>query len=116
MDAIREVVAVIVAADSSVGQLMRDIDDLTAHLPAPDEPRACPMCSTHSWPCGGFDTAARRVGAAGLRLDHLVPRDLHARLWPPQPRPPQPPAQPAQHMAWPSSVTAEWLDKESVDG
>lgn len=112
VDAIREVVAVIVAADSPVGQLVRDIDDMTAHLPASDAPRACPMCSTRSWPCAGFDTAARRVGAAGLRLDHLVPRDLHIRLWPPQP---QPPAQTTQQLVWPSSAGAVF-DRESVDG
>lgn len=95
---VREVVAVIVAANSPVGQLVRAIDDMTAHLPPPEEPRACPMCSTQCWPCSGFDTAARRVEAAGLRLGELVPLDLHARLWPPLP-----PSRPTQQTGWPGA-------------
>jgi hypothetical protein len=109
--AIREVVAIIVPADSLAARLVREIDDIVAHLPSPDEPRACPMCPAHSWPCAGFDAAACRVKAAGLRLDHLVPQDLHSRLWPTQP-----PTQPAPQTAWPSTREAETFDKESVDG
>ncbi len=81
---IREVRAVIVAADSPLGRVSQAVDDLAAHLPTPDEPRACPLCSDRSWPCDLFDDAAHRVLAAGLRLGDLVPLDLHKRLWPPK--------------------------------
>jgi hypothetical protein len=81
---IRAIVAVIVAVDSPVGRVPQAINDLAAHLPPPEKPGACPLCSTHSWPCALFDDAARRVEAAGLRLGDLVPLDLHNRLWPPR--------------------------------
>lgn len=80
MGGIREVVAVIVAADSRLGGAVRAIDDLAGHLPPPEEQRTCPLCSVQSWPCARFDDAAHRVQAAGLRLDDFVPPDLHERL------------------------------------
>ncbi len=85
MGRIREIVAVIVAADSPAGRVAQAIDDMTAHLPTPDEPQACPLCSSQSWPCARFDDAAHHVQAAGMRLGELVPLDLHNRLWPPTP-------------------------------
>ena len=84
MGRVREVLAVIVAADSPLGRMSQAVDDLAAHLPPSDQPRACPLCSAQSWPCAGFDDAARRALAAGLRLIDLVPLDLHERLWPPK--------------------------------
>src|SRR6202035_4660305 len=56
---------------------------MTAHLPAPDTPWACPLCSVESWPCSRFDSAAHELMRAGLRLVDWVPYDLHPRLWPP---------------------------------
>lgn len=111
MGGIREVVAVIVAADSPTGHVAKVIDELTAHLPPPDEPWACPLCSTESWPCSRFDTAAHQVMAAGLRLRDWIPTDLHARLWP-QPRSPAPPAPRPP----PAPQSDTWFDEESPDG
>lgn len=117
MGGIREVIAVIVAADSPIGRVVQAIDDVAAHLPPPQEPQACPLCFTQSWPCARFDDAAHRVQAAGLRVGELVPLDLHPRLWPPSPPPPAPtpsaspipPPRPTQH-------PAPWFDKEQPDG
>lgn len=50
MCGIREFVAVVVAADSPAGRVAAAIDEVTAHLPPPDELWACPLCSTQSWP------------------------------------------------------------------
>jgi hypothetical protein len=105
MGGIRESVAVIVAADSPVGRAAQAIDDMSAHLPPPEDPRACPLCSTQSWPCARFDDAAHRVQAAGVRLGELVPPDLHARLWPPPP--------PTPHTSRHSDTR---FDKEQHDG
>ncbi|MGH3752941.1 MAG: hypothetical protein ACRDRP_09630 [Pseudonocardiaceae bacterium] len=111
----RAIVAVVVAADSPAGRIAAAIDEVTAHLPAPDEPWGCPLCSAQSWPCARFHDAAHHVMNAGLRLDTFVPDDLHPRLWPPRqppsrsPTPPVPPAQPA-----PPSDT--WFDEESTHG
>lgn len=99
MGGVREVLAVIVAADSPVGRVSQAVDDLAAHLPSPDQPRACPLCTAQSWPCAGFDDAAHRALAAGLRLSDLVPLDLHERLWPRR-RPPSPPASPQDSGSW----------------
>lgn len=85
----REIVAVIVAADSPAGRVAEAMSDLSAHLPDVGEPQVCPMCMGQSWPCAGFDRAAHLVMTAGLRLAELVPLDLHPRLWPPK-RPPSP--------------------------
>ncbi|MGH3621612.1 MAG: hypothetical protein ACRDQ5_07455 [Sciscionella sp.] len=87
---IREVLAVIIAADSPAGRVAEAINDLTAHLPPPAEPGACPMCSNRFWPCAGFDDAAHRLLAARLRIGDLVPPDLHPRPG----RPLQPPRHP----------------------
>ena len=113
MGGIREVVAVIVAADSATGRVVKAIDELTAHLPPPDEPWACPLCSTESWPCSRFNAAAHQVMTAGLQIRDWIPNDLHARLWgKPKPRSPAPPAPRPQ--AAPQSDT--WFDEESPDG
>jgi len=96
---VREVLAVIVAADSPLGRVSQAVDDLAAHLPSPNEPRACPLCSAQSWPCAGFDDAAHRALAAGLRLSDLVPLDLHERLWPPK-RPRTPPSSAQNPGGW----------------
>lgn len=96
----------IVAADSPLGRVGRAVDDLAAHLPSPDEPRACPLCSAQSWPCAGFDDAAHRALVAGLRLSDLVPLDLHERLWPSR-RGSSPPAS-AQN-------SGTWFDQEEQD-
>jgi hypothetical protein len=111
MGGIREVVAVIVAADSPTGRVAKAIDELTAHLPPPKEPWACPLCSIESWPCSRFDTAAHQVMTAGLRLRDWIPNDLHPRLWPQ----PQPSATPApREQATPQPET--WTDEEPHDG
>lgn len=99
MERVREVLAVIVAADSPVGRASQVVNDLAAHLPVPDQPRACPLCSAQSWPCAGFDDAAHRAKVAGLRLIDLVPFDLRERLWP-QRRPPTPPKSPQDAGSW----------------
>jgi hypothetical protein len=101
MGGMREIVAVVVAADSPAGRVATAIDDITAHLPPPDVPWECPLCSAHSWPCSRFDAAARRVMATGVRLADLVPLDLHPRLWPRTP-PPQPAASPAPELGRPT--------------
>ncbi|WP_158894287.1 hypothetical protein [Amycolatopsis anabasis] len=85
----------VVAADSPLGRVAPMLDELTAHLPPPNQPWACSLCSTESWPCSRFDQAAHHLRRAGLRLSDLIPLDLHPRLWPPPgPRPPQQPAPP----------------------
>lgn len=96
----------IVAADSPLGRAGRAVDDLAAHLPSPDQPRACPLCSAQSWPCAGFDDAAHRALAAGLRLGDLVPLDLHDRLWP-RKRPQTSPLLPQDD--------GSWFDQEEQD-
>lgn len=85
------------------------IDEVTAHLPPPEDPWACPLCSTQSWPCSRFDNAAHQVMNAGLRLGEFVPDDLHPRLWPTPKPPSRSPAQPA-----PQADT--WFDEETRDG
>jgi hypothetical protein len=109
MDGVRPIVAVVVAADSPAGRVAEAIDEVTAHLPVPDEPRACPLCSVQSWPCARFHDAAHRVMAVGLRLGEFVPEDLHPRLWPPQQQPSRSPVPPPVHLA-PRSDT--WFDEE----
>lgn len=106
MEEVREVRAVIVAADSPLGRVSQAVDDLAAHLPSPEQPRVCPLCSDRSWPCGRFDDAAHRVLAAGLRLGDLVPLDLHERLWPPR-RTQAPPPTPQD--------LGSWFDQEEQD-
>ena len=105
MQEVRKVRAVIVAADSPLGQVSQAVDDLAAHLPSPAQPRVCPLCSDRSWPCDRFDDAAHRVLAAGLRLADLVPLDLHERLWP-QRRAQTPPT---------STHLGSWFDQEEQD-
>lgn len=113
MGGIREIVAVVVAADSPAGRVAAAIDEVTAHLPPTQEPWACPLCSTQSWPCSRFDTAAHRVMTAGLRLAEFVPDDLHPRLWPqPQSRSPAPTVPPPP----PAPPSDTWFDEEPRDG
>lgn len=106
MGGVREDLAVIVAVDSPLGRVSQAVNDLAAHLPPPDQPWACPLCSAQSWPCAGFDDAAHRVMTAGLRLRDLVPFDLHERLWPPR-RGPSPPAS--------TQNSGTWFDQEEQD-
>lgn len=108
MRGIRDIVAVVVAADSPVGRAAQAIDDITAHLSVPDEPNTCPLCSTQSWPCAQFTAAAHRAQAAGLRLGELVPLDLHPYLWP-TPQPPPRSAPPTD----PTPRSDTWFDEES---
>lgn len=115
MGGIREVVAVIVAADSPFGQVAQAIDDLAAHLPPPQEPQECPLCFTQPWPCARFHDAAHRVHAAGLRLGELVPLDLHPRLWPPA-TPSTPPASPQPLSPHPTRRPEPWFDEEHPHG
>lgn len=112
MGGIREVVAVVVAADSPTGQVATAINELTAHLPPPDEPWACPLCSTEAWPCSRFQTAAHQVMTARLRLPDWIPKDVHSRLWP-QPRSPAPPPAPRPQ---PAPQSDPWFDEESSHG
>ncbi|WP_158894051.1 hypothetical protein [Amycolatopsis anabasis] len=108
MGGIRESVAVIVAADSPAGKAARAIDDVAAHLPPPEQPYTCPLCSSQPWPCTEFHDAAHRVQAAGVRLGALVPLDLHHRLWPRTAVP--------QHPGSPVQQSRPWFDKEQPDG
>lgn len=90
---VRNIVAVIVAADSPIGRAADAVSDLSTHLPGTLEPTACLLCLAESWPCARFDQAAHRVMGARLRLAEPIPLDLYPRLWPPpkpspQPRPP----------------------------
>ncbi|MFC0429886.1 hypothetical protein [Kutzneria buriramensis] len=78
------VVAAVVAPDSPVGQLAAVIEELTSHLPAADQPRECALCS-RSWPCDGFDNAAKELGRARIPVGLWVPLSLHPILWPQQP-------------------------------
>ena len=79
---LREVTAVVVAIDSPAGRVVEAIEQLTTHLPTPDQPTVCPLCSRQSWPCTGFDTAARHLQISGMPIGCLVPLDLHSTLWP----------------------------------
>jgi hypothetical protein len=64
---VRAIVTVVVAVDSPAGRAAEVINDMTAHLPPPDEPHACPMYLTQSWSCPG-DAAAYRVITVSERL------------------------------------------------
>lgn len=87
MRALRDIVAVVVAARSPAGLLVDALNALAAHLPpanrAADEPVVCPLCPRQSWPCAPFDDAARRVQESGVAIGPFVPLDLHVQLWPP---------------------------------
>lgn len=112
MGGIREIVAVVLAADSPAGQVAGLLDDLAAHLPPPDQQWGCSLCRTECWPCAGFDAAAQKVIDARLRLAEFVPTDLHPRLWPPPEQPHTAPEPPPQTALPPGT----WFDKESRDG
>lgn len=81
-DVLREFVAVVVASDSVIGHLAGAVDQAARHLPSPGQQRVCPCCSSEAWPCGQFREAGEKLVAAGLRLEQIVPSDLHQRLWP----------------------------------
>ncbi|WP_143022982.1 hypothetical protein [Lentzea jiangxiensis] len=83
MDELRNIVAVVVPAESPVGRLVDAINTLAANLPPEDRPTVCPLCPTPSWPCTRFDAAAREVQDGGVAIGPFVPLDLHQRLWPP---------------------------------
>jgi hypothetical protein len=113
MGGIREVVAVIVAADSATGRVVAAIDELTAHLPAPGRAVGLPtvlhrvlavLPVQHRCPSGD----GRR--AAASRLD--TERPPRPAVGKPKPRSPAPPAPRPQ--AAPQSDT--WFDEESPDG
>ena len=82
MSGLREVTALVVATDSPAGRAAEAIEQLTAHLPTPDYPTTCPLCSRQVWPCTGFHDATRQLQAAQLPIGYLVPLDLHPSLWP----------------------------------
>lgn len=110
----QEVTVAVLAADSPAGHVALAIGELTTHLPSPEAPWECPLCSTGSWPCDRFDAAAHELIEAGLRLPDWVPYDLHPRLWPAnqaEPPAPQtiPPNQTAQSSTW-------FITKEQDDG
>lgn len=107
----RQAKAVVLAVDSPVGNVARGIDELTAHLPAPDTPWACLLCSAASWPYRRFDAAAHELMRAGLRLPDWVPYDLHPRLWPPPHRAPRPARSNPHHLQ-----SSSWFTKEDHDG
>lgn len=117
MGGIREIVAVVLAADSPAGQVAGVLDNLAAHLPPPDQQWGCPLCHTECWPCAGFDAAAQKVVDARLRLAEFVPLDLHPLLWPPPPEQskdaPQSPPPPPPQTALPPGT---WFDEESRHG
>lgn len=86
---VREIVAVVVAADSPIGREEPTIDELAAHLPAVDG-GDCPLCGENRWPCPAFRTAADTLHEAGVPVLSLVPESLRAGLHPPAPQPPMP--------------------------
>lgn len=93
----REIVAVVVAADSPLGREEPTIDELSAHLPAV-EVGDCPLCSGQRWPCLTFRETASALHKAGVPVHTLVPEALQARLRPPTPQPPPPPvSRPGMH-------------------
>ncbi|GAA0589310.1 hypothetical protein GCM10010174_00180 [Kutzneria viridogrisea] len=97
MGGLREITAVVVAAECPVGGVVEAIEQVTSHLPTANDPEVCPLCPARPWPCSGFDAAAGHIQAAGIPIGYLVPLDLHARLWPPpQLRPTTPPPGRAQ--------------------
>jgi hypothetical protein len=106
----REIVAVVVAADSPLGRAGATVDELTSHLPPPGEHQPCPLCPRQAWPCAGFDLVATRLQSAyQLGLGMVVPLDLHPRLWPPD-RSRLPSPDPA------GGRNPEWFDREQFDG
>ncbi|WP_143035893.1 hypothetical protein [Lentzea fradiae] len=80
--AMREIVAVVVAAESPAGLLAGALDTLAAHLPPADGTTVCRLCSTQFWPCARFDEAARHIERRGVAVRPFVPLDLHPQLWP----------------------------------
>ncbi|MEC3974283.1 hypothetical protein [Amycolatopsis sp. H20-H5] len=103
---IRAVEGVVVASDSPAGRAAEAINDLTMHLPDPDDSGVCPTCAGRFWPCRYFDDAAHRVHTARLRVGDVVPLDLHPRLWPA----PAAPATSQDSRAWPSDTVNEEYD------
>ncbi|WP_026421709.1 hypothetical protein [Actinokineospora inagensis] len=81
-DSRRDILAIIVAQDSALGQVDLAVNVLSAHLPVVGRPAVCPLCLARRWPCRGFLDAAARIHAVGIGLHELVPVDLHPILWP----------------------------------
>lgn len=88
---LREIIAVIVAADSPLGREEPAIGQLTGHLPAVDS-GDCPLCGP--WPCAAFQKAATALHETGIHLPSLLPEPLQVRLSPPTPQPKPPPPVP----------------------
>jgi hypothetical protein len=100
----RDILALIAAVDSPLGQAAETINDLAAHLPPPGEPLACPLCPRQRWPCTAFEIAAGRLETAHrLRVGQFLPLDLHPRLWPPPAPAPSAPSPQHQPLGWFSS-------------
>lgn len=87
---VREIVAIVVAADSPLGQEEPTIDELSAHLPAVDGGGECPLCVGQRWPCAPFRDAASALHETGIPVPSLMPEALQTRLRPPTPQPPPP--------------------------
>jgi hypothetical protein len=108
-----QVTVAVLAADSPAGRVAVEIHELTSHLPSPEAPWECPLCSTE-WPCRRFGAAAHELMQAGLRLPDWVPYELHPRLWPAN-QAEQPLSQPMSSNHDPQSST--WFTtKEQDDG
>ena len=82
MSRLRAVTAIVVAADSPLGRLVGAIEQLSTHLPTPEQPGTCLFCSMRAWPCASFDAAVRHLQTSGLPIGYLIPLDLHPELWP----------------------------------
>lgn len=83
----RDVVAVVVAVDSALGQEEPTLSALSGHLPAVDG-GDCPLCGP--WPCAAFQRAATVLHETGIPVSSLVPQALQARLRSPTPQQPPP--------------------------
>ncbi|GAB3902233.1 hypothetical protein ACFQ1S_05640 [Kibdelosporangium lantanae] len=90
MGGLRDITAMVVAAESPIGRVIEAIELLTSHLPPVDQPAVCSLCSPQSWPCPAFDAAAEQIQAGAMPIGYLVPLDLHPRLWPASPDTPPP--------------------------
>lgn len=80
----RDIVAVVVAVDSALGQEEPTIGQLSDHLP-PVDGGDCPLCGP--WPCAAFQKAAKALHETGIPVSSLVPQALQARLRSPTPPP-----------------------------
>ncbi len=74
----RDIVAVVVAAESPIGRASESVEQCATHLP-PAKQAACGWCSK-PWPCLPFIGAGRAAHAAGLRVSDFTPPELHDLL------------------------------------